>query len=131
VDLLEVSESFQHEKIHAALGQRCDLLAKCLPGFFERCLSQRLNSCAQRANRSRDPHIEAFGGFFCQPRSRPINVMHFVGDAVPREAEGVGAERVGFNDFGASLEIFVVYGANQIGLGKIQLIVATVDEYAL
>jgi hypothetical protein len=49
---------------------------------------------------------------------------------MPRQTKGIGAERVGFDDLRASLQIIVVDTANQIGLGKIQFVVATVDEYA-
>jgi hypothetical protein len=56
--------------------------------------------------------------------------VHFVGDTVPCQAEGIGPERIGFDDFGASLQVVVVDGTNQLGLGEIQLVVAAVDEHA-
>jgi hypothetical protein len=36
---------------------------------------------------------------------------------VPRKAEGIGSESVGFNNLRTSLKVFVVDGANEIGLG--------------
>ena len=44
------------------------------------------------------------------------------------EAEAVGAEGVGFKDFCAGLEIFLVDGEDEVGVGKVQLVVTAVDE---
>ena len=131
MEFLQVSEGFQHQQIDPALRQRRNLLAKCLTGFFERGLSQGLDSGSQRANRSRYPHIEALGGFAGKPRARPVNVMHFVGDTVPCQPEGIRPESVGFDDLGPSLQVVVMNATNQVGLGKIQFVVAAVDEHAV
>ena len=42
-----------------------------------------------------------------------------------RQAEGVGAEGIGFNDLGAGLEVFVMNAADQVGLRKIQFVVTS------
>jgi hypothetical protein len=55
----------------------------------------------------------------------------FVGQAVPGQPEGVGAESIGFNNLGSGLQVIVMNGANQIGLREIQFVVAAVDEDAL
>jgi hypothetical protein len=50
---------------------------------------------------------------------------------VPSKAEAIGSKGIGFDNFGAGLQVFVMDAANQIGLGEIQFVVATVDEDAL
>src|SRR5579863_2389129 len=50
---------------------------------------------------------------------------------MPCQAEGVGPESVGFNDLRAGLQVVVVDGANQFGLGEIQFVVAAIDKNAL
>src|SRR5580700_5006771 len=131
MEFLEVSEGFEHQQIDATLRQRRDLITKCLTGLFEGGFSQRFDSGSERANRSRDPYIEALGGFAGKPRSGAVNILHFVGDTVPSQAEGVRTESVGFDDFGPSLQVAVMNAANEVGLGKIQLVVAAVDEHAI
>ena len=54
----------------------------------------------------------------------------FAGKAVPRQPEAVGAEGVGFKNLGAGLQILLVDGENQAGVGEVQLVVAAVDEDA-
>src|SRR5579863_1775250 len=129
MEFFQVSEGFKHQQINPALCQRCDLLSKCLASLLERGFAKRLNSRSQRANRSCHPHIEAFGGFSCESCASPVNVANFIGYSVSREAKGICSKRVGFYDFGSSLKIVVVNRTNQIGLGQVQLVVATVDKY--
>jgi len=126
-----IEVDYTREQIDAAFCQGRNLLAKCLTGFLEGGFSQRLDSGSQWANRSRYPDIEALGGFAGKPRSGAVDVTHFVGDTVPRQAESVRTESVGFNDFGPSLEVVVVDTPNQIGLGKVQLVVTAIDENAV
>ena len=67
MDLFQVAKRLEDQYIDQPLGrQRPDLLAECLPRFFERSFSQGLDSGSQRANRSCDPNIEAFGGITSQ-----------------------------------------------------------------
>ena len=44
------------------------------------------------------------------------------------QAESVGAEGVGLENLGAGLQILLVDGENQAGIGQVQFVVATVDE---
>ena len=60
-----------------------------------------------------------------------VNVAHFVGDTVARQTESIRSKGVGFDDFGPGLQVVVVNGTNQVGLGEIQFVIATVDEDAL
>src|SRR5580692_10679954 len=99
MEFLEVSEGLQHQEIDAAFRECFDLLAEGPASFFKRSFSQGLDSCSQWANRSRDPHIETLGGLTGEPRTHPIHVRHFVGQAMPSEAESVRSESIRFNDF--------------------------------
>ena len=116
MDFFQVSESFQNQQIDSALYERCNLLAEGVARFLERSLAQGFDSGSQRANRSRDPNIEAFGGFTSEAGARPVDVVHFVGQAVAGQAKRIAAESIGFNNFGPGLQIFVMDSANQVGL---------------
>ena len=107
-----------------------NLLAEGVARFLIRSLAQRFDSGPQWANRSGDPHIEAFGGFASQANTRPVDVPDFVGDAVSSQPERIGTEGVGFNDLRAGLEIVVVNAANQVRLRQIQFVIRPVDENA-
>src|ERR1700733_6968776 len=119
MEFLQVSESLKHQQVDATFRQRRNLIAKCLASLFERGFSQRLNSGSQRANRSRDPYIEALGGFAGKLRSGAVNILHFVGDTVPRQAKSIRTESVGLDNLGPSLKVAMVNPANEVGLGKI------------
>ena len=70
MNFFQISEGLEDQQIHAAFDQRCNLLAEGIAGFLKRSLAQRFDSGTQRANRSGDPHIEAFGGFASQANTR-------------------------------------------------------------
>src|SRR5579872_3507780 len=108
VNLLQISEGFQNKKIYASLNQRFDLLAESVARFLIRSLAQRFDSGSQWANRTCNPYIEAFGGFPGQSDPGAIDVEYPINQAVTRQPECVGAERIGFNDFSASLQVVVV-----------------------
>ena len=131
VNFFQISESLENQQIDAAFDQRLDLLAKRVASFLERSFSQRFDSGSQRANRSCHPHIEAFGGLAGHAHASPIDVAHFVGQAVPGQAKRIATESIGFNNLGSRLQVFVVNSANQVGLREIQFVVRAVDENAL
>ncbi len=74
--------------------------------------------------------LEVLDGLPRQPDAGGIDLGHLGGQAVPREPEAVGAEGVGFKDLGAGLQILLVDGENQVGVGQVQFVVAAVDEDA-
>src|ERR1700747_2784762 len=47
------------------------------------------------------------------------------------KAKIISAEGIGFDDLGTRLQVLVVNAANEVGLGEVQLVVATVDEHTL
>src|ERR1035438_322032 len=131
MNFFHVAEGLENQQINSCLNQSLDLLAECFASLLKRSLAERLNSGSQRANRSRHPHIEAFGGFTSQPHSRKVDFTNFVGQTVSTQAERVSTKCIGFNDFCAGLKVVMVNPANQVGLGKVQFVVRSVDEDAL
>ena len=59
-----------------------------------------------------------------------VDFGHFSGQSMAGQPEAVGAEGVGFEDLGAGLEVLLVDGENQAGIGEIRLVVAAVDKDA-
>ena len=125
----------QHQQINAALRECANLLGKCRPRFFKRNLAQRLYLYADRAHGA--GHIGLRGllitdlirrlpGNF---GARNIYVMHFVLQAVPLQPKSIAAEGVGLDDLRAGLQIFLMDGANQIGLRQVQFVVTTMNEH--
>ena len=131
MNLFEVSECLKNQQIDTALDQHFNLLSKRLASFLERSFAQRLDSGSQRANRSRHPHIEAFGGLSGDPHARPIDVVHFVSQTVPAQTKRIATKCIGFNNLGSRLQVLMVNATNQVRLGKIQFVVGPVDKDAL
>ena len=50
VKFFHVAEGLQHEQIHAAFDQGCDLLPECGAGFLEGGLAQRFNADPERSH---------------------------------------------------------------------------------
>ena len=69
-------------------------------------------------------------GLASQTHAGYVDLRHFSGQAMAREAKTVGAKGVGFQNLSARLQILLVNRQDQAWVGKIQLIVATVDEDA-
>src|SRR6202035_354944 len=116
MNFLQVSEGLKDQQIDAAFNQHLNLLAKRVASLLKRCFSQRFDSGSQRANRSRDPDIEAFGGLTRDAHASPIDVAYFVRQTVSCQAKSVAPESIGFNNFGSRLQVFVVNPANQVRL---------------
>jgi hypothetical protein len=78
MNLFQVPEGFEDQEVDTAFGQRCDLFAEGVACFLERSFAEGFDSGSERANRSCDPYIEAFGGIPSQPCAGAINVAYFV-----------------------------------------------------
>ncbi len=131
MEFLQITKGLKYEEVDATLHQRLDLMPKGFASLVERSLAQGFYSSTKRANRSCNPYIEALSSLPRQPCSGQIDVTHFVRKAVSSQAEGIGPEGVGFNNFSSGLQVIVMDGTNEIRLGEVQLIVRTVDEDAL
>ena len=59
-----------------------------------------------------------------------VDLRHLARQSMAGQAEAVGAEGVGFENLRAGLQILLVNGENQAGVGEVQLVVAAVDEDA-
>ena len=131
MQFFQVSEGFEDDEIDAAFDQGGNLLAEGVAGFLKGGFAQRLNADAQGPDRAAYPNVKTLGGFARHVGSGEIDVADFVGDAVAAKAKGVCPESIGFDDLRAGLQIFVMDGANQIGLRQVQFVVTAVDEDAL
>ncbi len=72
--------------------------------------------------------LRCSNGLAGQAHTGRIDLGHFVGQPVAGQADAVGAECIGFKNLRAGLQVLLVNGENQTGIGKIQLVVAAVDE---
>ena len=59
-----------------------------------------------------------------------VDLGHFSGQSMAGQPEAVGAEGVGLKNLGAGLQVLLVNGEDQAGIGEVQLVVAAVDEDA-
>ena len=57
-----------------------------------------------------------------------IDVADLIAQAVALEAEGVRAKGIGFDDFGAGLQVVLMDAAHQFGLRQVQLVETAVEE---
>ena len=127
---------FDDEHVDAGGHQGADLFDECSAGLVEPGLAQRLEAHAQRSDRAGHPGfagllvLEMGHGLLRQLDAGGIDLGHLAGQSMARQAESIGAEGVGFENFRAGLQIVFVDGKNQVGVGKIQLVVAAVDEDA-
>ncbi len=133
---IQRGHGFNDDEVDAGGGECGDLLAECGARLVEAGLAQRLEGHAQRTYGASDPGFAGLlfaqmgDGLFGQAHAGCIDVGHFAGEAVAGEAEAVGAEGIGFKDLGAGLEVVLVHGEDELGIGEIQLVVAAVDEDA-
>src|SRR6185437_1644734 len=74
--------------------------------------------------------LEVLDGLAGHPDAGCIDVCNFRGQAMACDSKAVGAEGVGFQDLSAGLKVFLVDGKNEVGVGKVQLVIATIDENA-
>ena len=126
---VEVAEGFEDQQVDAGFHQRVDLLAEGGAGFGEGGGAERLDAHAERAHGAGDerPPLAA-----SRARRTPARLMSPSFSAMPNAASrgAVGAERVGFQDLGAGLDVLLVDLAHQVGRGEVQLVEAAVDEDA-
>ena len=127
---------FNHDEVSAGGGERGDLFLEGGARLVEAGLAQRLQGHAEGTDRAGDPGFAGLlvaqmgDGLFGQAHAGGVDVGHFAGEAVAGEAEAVGAEGIGFKNLCAGLEIFLVHGEDELGIGEVQLVVAAVDEDA-
>jgi hypothetical protein len=64
------------------------------------------------------------------PSPLPVDLADVSGEAVGAELEAVGAERVGLDHLGAGRDVLLVDRPDEVGVGEVQLVEATVHEHA-
>ena len=131
MQFFHIAEGFEDQQIDSTFDQSGNLLAKSGTRLFERNLAEGFDTNAERAYRAGDPASEALGCLASQVSAGDVDVAYMAGQTVAGQAKAVGTEGIGFNDLGAGLQIVVVHASDQVGLGNVQLVIATVDENAL
>ena len=126
----KLGKGLENEKIDAAFEQRLDLLSEHLPRFVERCRAERLDAQTQRADRAGDKDLVA-GGFARDPGGRDVDLAQFAFEPVRLQFVPRRAKRIGLDNVGAGIDVFLVHLADKVGSGEIQLVVAAVDVNAL
>ena len=64
----------------------------------------------------------------CQAHPRNVDFGNLPTQPVTREPEAVGAKGVGLDNLRSGLQVLLVDRKDQAGVGKVQLVVAAVDE---
>ena len=127
---VEYREGLEDHQIDAGLDQSRHVLPKNRAGLFERSGAQRLDANSQRAYRSRDKCSVA-GCLPGQPYAGLVDGAQFFGEAKGSQPCAVGPERVGFDDLGAGLDVFLMHFLDQRRRGEIEFIETAIDEDAL
>lgn len=130
MQLLEIPEGFQDQDVNAALDQGRNLLPECVARLLKGSFAQRFDTNPKRSYGPCYPSVKTLCGFLGEARAGDIDCLDLVGQTVALQTETVRPKRVGFDDLGARLQIFMVQTTNEVGLRNIQLVVATVDENA-
>ncbi len=72
--------------------------------------------------------IQVLDSLAGQSHTGRVDFSHFAAQAMPGQAESIGAEGVGFKNFSPGLQVLLMDGEDQSGIGEVQLVVAAVDE---
>jgi len=134
--LVEGGHGFQAEHVHAGGGKGLDLLGKGGAGLFQAGFAQGLQTHAEGADRAGYPGfaglfvLEVLDGLAGKADACGVDLRDFAGEPVAAQAKAICAEGVGFQDLRAGLEVLLVDGEDEAGIGEIELVVAAVDEDA-
>lgn len=134
--LIERGHGLDHEEVDAGFGEGCDLLTESFAGFVEAGFAEGFEKNAEGADGAGDEGFACL--LFFQVRCRltgdayagDVDLSGTGGEAVAGESEAVGTKGVGFEDLSAALEVFLMDGENEGGVGEVELVVAAVDEDA-
>ena len=131
VQLFQIAEGLKNDQVHTFFIQGGDLLAEGLASLRQGDFAQRLNSNAERPNRSCDQSIEALGGLAGQTGAAPIDFCQPVDTTVLRQTKRICAKGVCFYDVGASLQVFQVNSPDEVRLRQVQFVITAVNEDSL
>ena len=136
VCLIQRGHGLDNQKVDAGCSQGVNLLGEGRPGFVQAGLAQRLQTHSQRAHRSGYPglagmlFLQMLHRLAGQPHSGGIDFRHFAAQTMPGQPESIGPKGVGFKNFSPRLQVFLMDGQDQAGVGEVQFVVAAVDEDA-
>jgi len=138
--LVQGGHGFDNQQVNTVSrtvsSEHGDLLGEGGAGFVEAGFAERFKAYTERSDGAGNPGLagllfyKVIDGFARQPHASFIDFTHLAAEAVPGEAEAVGAKGVGLNDFGAGLKVLFVHGEDKARVGEIQFVVAAVDEHA-
>ena len=133
---VERGHGFNDEQVRAGLSQGIDLFGKGGTGFVEAGFAEGLKAHAKRADGAGDPGFscllfpEVLDGLAGKTDAGGVDFRDLASQSMAGQAEAVGAKGVGFDNLRTGLQIFLVDGENQAGVGQVQLVVTAVDEDA-
>ena len=127
--LVERRHGLDQEEVDPALDEALHLLAVDVPGVGEADVAERLQGLPERADRT--GHERASGrGLAGDARALAVDLHDLRVEAVGPELQPVRAERVGLDDVGARVDVFLVHRAHQLGVRQVELVEAAVHEHA-
>src|SRR6185312_13881827 len=131
VQLFQRPECLENYQIDSAFDQRGYLFAEGIARLLAGDFAQRLDAHAQRADCSGYQCLKALGRLPRQPGPGQVDVADLVAAAMAGKPGAAATESVGLNDLGACMQVVLMNTQNQVRLGKVQLVIAAVDEYPL
>lgn len=126
---VNIVERFEADEVASGFREQAALFFECSGDGFGRGPIGVGDACAGTAGAG----DEDIGTGFASSEDDGLCVdgRGFVREAIFGKADSVGAERVRFDDVSASGDVIAVDGADQIGLGGAEIVVAGVNENAL
>jgi hypothetical protein len=121
-EFVEIPEGFQDEHVHAALGERADLLADRgypLGGGEERALARGHRGGHGAGHEDLAPGLVL--RLARDPHPGEVDLAHRPGRPVLGQPQRAGAERVGLDDVHARRQVTLVHRADQFGVAEVQL----------
>ena len=132
--LIEGGDGFDDEEVDAAGDESANLIGEGVEGFAEGHFSHRLEMGAEGADGAGDPGaggllvLNLRGGLAGEGGAGAIDFENAILQAMAGEAKAICAKSVGFDDFRAGLEVFLVNGADEFRVREVEFVVAAVDE---
>ncbi len=134
---VESRHGLDDQEVDAGIGQGAVICStKAARASSRPVLPERLETDAEGADRAGDPgfagllFFEVVGGLAGEADAGGINLGDFAGQSMASQAEAVGAKGVGLENLGAGLQVFLVNGKDEAGVGEVQFVVAAIDEDA-
>ena len=125
-DLVKVGEGFQNDQVNSGFSQGADLFLKCVKSLFGLHAAEGGQAHAQRTNIPGNENVfeRSFDHFAGQDHPGSVDLFHFIGQPMLCQFEAVGAEGVGLDHPGTSLDVITVHFGHQRGLFQVERVKA-------